>query len=299
MDARVGGQGRWRRRPVTPAVQRVSMKVAPPHGDAIRLDVYSAKDESSDSAVLLCHGFKGFKDWGFFPHLGRALAAKGHVAVVFDFSLNGVGEISGEFSELASFSRNTHSRELEDLHWMADELLAGRFSPAGSRRSRLGVFGHSRGGGEAVILAGERPDIDCLVTWAAVSSFERWTPEQIEQWEREGEVVALNARTGQEMPIGRGYLDDLRENRERFDVLAAASRIEIPWLIVHGASDAVAAPSEGRALAARARRAKLLEIEGGDHTLGARHPLQGRFTLELNKGVDATVKHFRRHLAQP
>ena len=41
---------------------------APPIGGATR------------PVAVLVHGFKGFMDWGFFPHLSRRLAAAGFVA---------------------------------------------------------------------------------------------------------------------------------------------------------------------------------------------------------------------------
>ena len=50
-------------------------------------------------AIRQPHGFKGFKDWGFFPHLADRLARAGLVAVSFNFSGSGVGP-DGETSEL-------------------------------------------------------------------------------------------------------------------------------------------------------------------------------------------------------
>ncbi len=58
-------------------------------------------DESgAKPAVVICHGFKGFMDWGFFPYLAELLADRGFVAI--RFNLSGSGMKPGD--ELVSFS---------------------------------------------------------------------------------------------------------------------------------------------------------------------------------------------------
>ena len=41
-------------------------------------------------AVVICHGFKGFMEWGFFPHLATLLAERGYVAIRFNLSSTGM-----------------------------------------------------------------------------------------------------------------------------------------------------------------------------------------------------------------
>src|SRR5690606_6902268 len=118
------------------------------------------------------------------------------------------------------------------------------------------------------LAAGRDPRVDALVTWSAIASIEaRWTAEQIATWQR-GETVHIpNARTGQEMPVGPGYWLDFVENREALDVLATASRLAVPWLIVHGAEDETVPVEDARTLSAAAGdNAELCIIEGGTHT---------------------------------
>ena len=59
--------------------------------------------------VILCHGFKGFGRWGFFPYLAERLAAEGLTAVTFDFSGSGVGPDRETFTELHAFAANSLS----------------------------------------------------------------------------------------------------------------------------------------------------------------------------------------------
>ena len=55
-------------------------------GEIIRGDVRYAEGPAPRTAIIVVHGFKGYKDWGFFPHLCERLAIAGHAVVSFNFS---------------------------------------------------------------------------------------------------------------------------------------------------------------------------------------------------------------------
>src|SRR5436305_2044095 len=99
-------------------------------------------------AVVLCHGFMGFKDWGFFPYVADRLARAGLAVVSFNFSGAGVGDGSDTFEEPERFGHNTYTNELRDLDIVLDALTQGAF---GFQLSAYGLFGHSAGGGIAVL----------------------------------------------------------------------------------------------------------------------------------------------------
>ena len=273
-------------------VTRTRIETTPPHGDIIRADVRSPAATAPRTAVVVAHGFKGFKDWGFFPLLCDRLALDGHLVVSFNTSLNGIGPGLLEFTDLDAFGRNTVSREVEDLHWMVDRTLEGAWN-GGRRPESLGLLGHSRGGGNAVIVASERAEVSTLVTWAAVSTYHRWLAEQERDWAAAGVTYILNARTGQEMPLYRTVLDDLRANSERFDVVAAAGRVGVPWLVVHGAEDATVPVEEARRLAEAGPAVDLLVLEGSGHTFEAVHPL-----AETPPALEAALAASLRHLGR-
>ena len=269
-------------------------EVAPPHGEVIRIDVRRPAAAEPRSAVLVAHGFKGFKDWGFFPHLCERLAEDGHLVVSFNGSRNGVGPNLVDFTDLEAFGRNTFSHEVGDVHHMVDLLVAGEWS-GGRRPEAVGILGHSRGGGTGIVTVAERDDVSSLVTWAAISTFQRWTREQREEWKRQGVVYIANARTGQEMPLYRMVLDDLEANSRRFDIVAAAGRVNVPWLIVHGSEDATVSLVEARELVRAGPSARLELVEGSGHTFEAVHPFEGS-TPGLDRAVRATLRHFRSSL---
>jgi uncharacterized protein len=249
-------------------------------------------------AVVVCHGFKGFMEWGFFPYLAALLADRGFVVV--RFNLAGAGQLPGEdrVSDPEAFRANTHGRELDDL--LAVLAATGEaIAPGRVDRERLGLFGHSRGGGNAVLAAARSPwreRVRALVTWAAVAGFDRYSPEQKEAWRRAGEFPVVNARTGQRLALGLGLLEDLEARRDELDVLAAAAGRRAPWLLVHGEEDeSVPVAEAGRLAAAAAGQFELLRIPGASHTFGSRHPFAGP-TPQLIQAMNATQTWFRRYL---
>jgi hypothetical protein len=49
-------------------------------------------------SVVICHGFKGFAHFAFFPYLAEKLAESGLRAITFDFSGSGIGEDRENFT---------------------------------------------------------------------------------------------------------------------------------------------------------------------------------------------------------
>ncbi|MFP3940848.1 MAG: alpha/beta hydrolase [Thermoanaerobaculia bacterium] len=264
-----------------------------------RLDGFLDLPEGSGPrpAVVICHGFKGFMEWGFFPRLGELLAQRGFVAV--RFNLSGAGQRPGEdrVSDPEAFRRATFTRDREDL--AAVLAAVGReLAPDRVDRERLGLFGHSRGGGSAVLAAAGEPRIRALVTWAAVATFDRWSDEEKRTWRERGEHPVVNARTGQELALGLEVLEDAESGA--VDVTAAAGRVEAPWLIVHGEADESVSFEDARTLleasgGSEPGRRELLAVPGAGHTFGAVHPFAGP-TPALIQAMNATQTWFRRHL---
>ena len=283
-----------------PIAQRpLAQRLATSSGRALDLLIDLPREAGPRPAVVVCHGFKGFMEWGFFPPLAELLAARGFVVVRFNFSGSGMRPGEDLAGDLPGFRANTHGRELADLLAVleataAGELAGGRIDPA-----RIGLLGHSRGGGAALLAAAHpawRERVKTLVTWAAVASFDRYTPEQKAAWRRDGELPVVNARTGQRLAMGVELLDDLEAHRDELDLGRAAAARRAPWLIVHGEEDESVPAAEATALnEAASPPRELLLVPGGGHTFGARHPFAGP-TPQLIQAMNATQTWFRRHL---
>ena len=275
----------------TPALSRHRV---PGYLGEILVDVRTGDRERPRPAVLVLHGFKGFKDWGMFPPLAERIARAGMTAVSFNVSGSGVDD-AGEFVYPERFARATYSGDLGDIATLTDAVAAGALGvPA---PSSIGFLGHSRGGGLGVLAAASDPRIGALVTWAAISDVHRYSPEDIAAWRARGQMDVVNSRTGQVLPIYTDVLEDVQDRGETtLDIRGAASRIRAPWLIVHGDQDPTVDPREARALhAASGGRAELMVLPGAGHTFQAVHPWQGP-SPAFAAAADASIAWFGRHL---
>lgn len=259
----------------------------------IAIDVRTSDRVNPRPAVIVVHGFKGFKDWGMFPLLADRLARAGFTAISFNLSGSGVDE-RGEFSLPERFGHNTYSAELADLRGVMAALADGTLGVAPTER--LGLIGHSRGGGIAILAAAVDPRVQALVTWAAIARSHRWV-DQVAEWRARGRLDVVNSRTGQVLPLYPDLLDDLEQNAELLDITRAAARIAVPWLLLHGDADPSVPVAEAHALAAAATRSppRTMIFPGAGHTFGAVHPYAG-MTLELAQAMDETVKWMGRYL---
>lgn len=260
----------------------------------ILIDVRTGDRAHPRPAVLVLHGFKGFKDWGMFPPLAERLARAGLTAVSFNVSGSGVDD-AGEFAFPERFARATYTGDLGDIAAVVNASAGGAlgFAPPSS----IGFLGHSRGGGLGVLAAAAAPRIAALVTWAAISDVHRYSREDIAAWRARGQMDVVNSRTGQVLPILTDVLEDVQRNGAgSLDIQAAAARLRAPWLIVHGERDPTVDVKEARALlAASGGRAELAIVPGAGHTFDTVHPWQGP-TPAFTEAANASLAWFGRHL---
>ncbi len=283
-----------------PSIAR-SFQLETPRGTLHGILQYPSGIVRQRPTVVVCHGFKGFMEWGFFPPLAELLVQRGWTVARFNFIGSGMAPGDALVTDLEAFRRATFSGDAEDLQCLLEALHGGQLGADVVRPDRLALVGHSRGGGAALLVSSLSPwqeRLRALVTWAAVATFERFPSPLLEQWRRDGELVIENARTGQRLPIGIEVLNDLRANAEALDLSAAAARRRAPWLIVHGSDDPTVPLAEGQAHVQNGAEVRqLVVVEGGDHTLGAKHPFAGP-TPQLTQVLNATQTWLRRYLTE-
>jgi len=247
------------------------------HGDILNGNVHRALEAIAPPILIVCHGFKGFKDWGNFPYICDFYAKLGITVVRFNFSLNGIGDDPMTFTELEKFGRNTFSRELDDLGELIDSVREGNIVPENADRNKIALLGHSRGGGIVILKAATDKRIRAVVSWSSVASFDRWGENLKRDWRKRGVLHVTNTRTKQRMPLNVSLLEDVEKNAGSLDILAAAEKIRIPFLIVHGEQDVSVPVEEARQIFKRANPdyATLTLIPNADHTFGASQPFTG------------------------
>lgn len=257
--------------------------------DKIILGDHTFDDAHTNPEIILfVHGLKGFKDWGAHHLMADFFTQHGYRFLKFNFSHSGVTADSPlDVTDLDTFASNTVSIELSDLNTVINYIT--HVYP----NQNLTLIGHSRGGGISILKAASDPRISRLVTLSAIADFSSlWKPEQEAEWKRTGRIYVENARTKEQMPLNSTLLEDLEEHKDEYNLLAAAARVEIPWLIVHGDDDVNVPFAVGEKLAAQQPAASLVKIRGANHVFGASHPYKGDKLPAALAGVCNEVLQF-------
>jgi dienelactone hydrolase len=275
-----------------------------PDGRNVRVDAYPAPEGRAAGIVVLCHGFRGHRRWGFLPELCVRLRDAGLAAVCMEFSLNGFtfppaaspAQEHGRFDpEL--FRRNTISRELSDLnevvHYLSANGLGDGFPPG----APIGLYGHSRGAVSVILHALERKLCRAICTWATTSDPNFFTDHQKQAWRQKGFYEFTDSQSGSTLALDVSYLEDLETNRERFRLLDRVRRLTVPHLLVHGTMDLVvpAKCSEDLNRAEVELKDKHMVLLRTGHTFGyAKNTTGASHAFEAAAGE--TARWFRKYL---
>jgi dienelactone hydrolase len=245
-------------------------------GERIRTTLFGEDNLGTCPVVIFVHGFKGFKDWGFWRYIGEYFADRGFTALTFNFSHNGVGESLTEFDELDRFACNTFSREVRELSELIDAVKSGYFGDIGDQK--IGLLGHSRGGGIALAAARLKPEVAALITWSSVSRLDRYSDKLRHEWKKRGYFEVMNQRTKQMMRLNATLLEDIDEHKhDKLNLEIAAGELNRPLLIIHGEQDISVPPSEAQQLYDWSDKSltELRMIPRTGHTFGIAHPFEG------------------------
>jgi len=243
----------------------------------ISFDIHYQPILGAAPLVIYAHGFNGYKDWGNGDVLASYFVAQGFTFLKMNFSHNGTSpEKPNEFVDLEAFGRNNFSKQLLDLKLLLDWLCAERNPLQGFYDvTNINLIGHSMGGGTAILFASEDVRITKLITWAAIAEAKtpwgKWSEAEIAQWKTDGVAYYLNRRTQQQMPLYYQLFEDFQDNKRRLDILSAASKIAIPWLIVHGTEDEAVALAQAEKLKSANKNAQLITLNT-NHVFGRQEP---------------------------
>jgi len=266
------------------------------NNNKIRITSFGYENLESAPCLIFVHGFKGFKDWGFWPYSGNFFAEKGFFVLTFNFSHNGVGDSLTEFTELDKFANNTFSLELEELNEIIDAYLNNFFGKKSNKR--IGIVGHSRGGGDSLIVSSKRKEIKAVVSWAAVSNFNRYTERQAKEWRKNGFFEVLNTRTNQMMRLNVSLLEDIEKNKtDLLNLKKAAKNLNKPLLIVHGEQDLSVKIEEGEQIFNWSNKelTEFYKIKATGHTFDITHPIEGS-NQKFDSVLEKTLNFFNKNL---
>jgi pimeloyl-ACP methyl ester carboxylesterase len=234
----------------------------------ILIDLTFDQKQPNAPLIIFVHGFKGFKDWGAHHLTAHYFAQNGYRYLKFNLSHSGVpADHPTDVSDMEAFASNTFSKEMLDVEIVIDYALKNL------NVDKVILIGHSRGGGLSILQAAQNPAVKALVTWSAIADFSSlWGKEREEEWIKEGKIYVVNARTKEKMPLNITLLEDFNSNKDKLNIVEAAKKINIPWLIIHGDED-VNVPLEIAIQLSNANsNSRLVKIKNANHVFGASHP---------------------------
>lgn len=257
-------------------IQLLNKVLARPNKKSIVYDVFFTPSKKPKPAVIFCHGYKGFKDWGAWSLVAKAFAEAGFFFVKFNFSHNG-GTVENpiDFPDLDAFSENNYSKELEDLEDIINHIATTKKFQEEADVTNISLIGHSRGGGIVLIKAEENDLIKKVVTWAGVSDYKvrfQEGSETFNKWKNTGQMFVENGRTKQQMPHDWKFYEDFKQNETRLTIKRAVTSLGKPYLVLHGTEDTTVSIKEAQQLKCWNKNAKLEVVNGANHVFGASHP---------------------------
>lgn len=261
----------------------------------IKCDLRYIADGRKMPIIIISHGFKGFRNWGFIPYLAEVLANKGSFAINIDFSMNGILDETKSFYDNDNFSNNTVSRQVADLKQLItnlqDKLIPDLDNLNEHWNGEIHLIGHSLGGATSLIASNELTGISSLTLLASISNIMRTTPRQVAIW-KEKVFIEVRVPSGQKLQQNYIYWEDKLANEERFDLLKIIGSTHLPVNIIHGKQDITVPFKEAEALfesASNAKRKNLKPILHCNHVFNTRHPFDGT-SNQLLEVIDSTVE---------
>ena len=264
------------------------------HEKSILLDVSYRGDGKKKPIVIFCHGYKGFKDWGYWNAMAEKYAEANFFFLKFNFSYNG-GTINEpiDFPDLTAFGENNFIRELDDL----ETVISWITSPLNTYSKEINIneiilIGHSRGGGIVSIKASEDRRVSKVITLAGVSDYKSRFPvgQELAHWEKEGVVFIENSRTKQQMPHYFQFYTNFIENEQRLTISKAIKNLSKPYLILHGTADETVPLKEAKDLHSWNTKSELFTIQNANHVFGSSHPCDKEtLPVDLQIAITKTI----------
>ncbi|MBB6431102.1 alpha/beta hydrolase [Algisphaera agarilytica] len=238
-----------------------------------RQPIYGCTHSLTQSAqpigqVVICHGFKGYMDYGFMPRLADTLAQQNIVAHRFNFSHSGMTRDYETFATPELFERDTWNRQVFDLSQVIDQIC-------GKQQLPTVLIGHSRGGITALLTASRLPEalIAGVITAASPADAGRLEPEARDLLLREGRIASPSGRTGQLLYVGRNWLTEIEADPEEHDPLLASAKLGARATHLHGEDDATVSIDDLNRYAAANPAASTHTISSANHVFNAPNPL--------------------------
>jgi len=255
--------------------------------------VYLEAAAENAPLVVITNGHNGFYSYGMFPFIQEQLQEAGISSYSYNFSHGGVIGDSDYFEDLESYEKNCMRLETLDLVQIVNALKESeiRFT----ENTELFLFAHSLGGIPTIFGAqqltedGKAPTGIILVSTVKTLNF--YSPGMIQEWEQSAVLFRKNNRTGQELPHGNEFLQEILSSETTWNVKKALGNIKSKVLLIHGEDDEAIPLQHSEALHQWATEygldSELHIIPGATHTYNTKHPFEGA-SNEVNEMIERT-----------
>lgn len=248
-----------------------------PIGTKLNCTLFESSDNGIKPLIIVFHGFKAYRRWGYFPFLGDYFASRNSIVITYDFSLNGILDEEKGLFDRDIFASNTAGIELDDAEYLISSIISRKSSINQHLENWNGdiyLSGHSRGSAACIHEALNYTSVRKIALWAPIAHYNRYSERQINAWREAGRLEFRNSISGQSLYLKFDYINEIISAPEKFDLIKKAKLVQIPVLIVHGKNDLTVKLTEMEELAWAFRQdlLEILLIERAGHTFGISHP---------------------------
>jgi len=225
--------------------------------------------------VIIVNGHNGFYNYGMFPYIQQRLFKNAISSFSFNFSHGGVIGDADFFEDLEKYEKNCMRLETEDLLTVLNNK-DNKFK----NHSKVFLFAHSLGGVPAIFGAKkaieENIKINGIILVSTIKTLNFWPPEILNEWASAGVYYKKNNRTGQELPQGFEFLQEVLKSDKEWNVKQAIRLLSMPILIIHGANDEAVPVEHGEEIYGWIKNSnkhnRLVIIPNATHTFNTPHP---------------------------
>ncbi len=237
----------------------MEQKILIPNSKGLQLAgiLHTPNTSGKHPAVLLLHGFTGYKEEGHISSLAEILTSNNFVALRFDAS--GFGESEGTLE--SDYRMSNYLSDIDTAYHFLQSLPE-------VESSLVGLWGQSMGGTLAVIYASTHAVIPSVCAVSAPTQMARKDREsRIEAWEKTGWFEKQSSKFGI-LRIPYAFIEDAK----KFDATPAARLLKAKFLMIVGDADTNVSPQNSKELYdAVAGPKELSVVKGMDH-FPKRHP---------------------------
>lgn len=170
--------------------------------------------------VILCHGFKGYKEQNQFVYLAEGLVENDFGVLRFDFT-NGIGESEGD---IFNITVGHYVEDLESVYQYAQNL-------PNIDKNKIIIYGTSLGGMETLLFTANHPEIQSLILHEPLvkPAVVHTTEVNLKKWKEQGYWIFHSRSKNKDYKVGYQYY----EERKNYDMFQVAQKVKLPTLILH------------------------------------------------------------------